>query len=49
MSLIALMLLGFALVPAFGLALLGWLAIEAEADTEAIETFAGFDGMHLEH
>ena len=46
MSLIALLILAFAVVPAFVLAVLGWLAIEGE--TEDIRSFVGFEGLHLE-
>lgn len=46
MSLFALLVLGFAVVPAFALAAMGWLALAAEADD--LQGLNGFEGMHFE-
>ena len=47
MSLIALLILGLAVVPAFGLAVLGWLALDEDADD--MRGFVGFDSLHPEN
>ena len=46
MSLVALLVLAFAVVPAFALASLGWLALADGADD--LRGLNGFDGMHFE-
>ena len=46
MSLIALLILGLAVVPAFGLAILGWLALAGE--DEDMGSVVGFEGMPVE-
>ena len=46
MSLIALLVLGFAVVPAFALAAIGWVALAAESDD--LRSLDGFEGMHFE-
>ena len=46
MSLIALLVLGFAVVPAFALAAMGWIALAAEADD--LRSLNGFEGMHFD-
>lgn len=46
MSLIALLVLAFAVVPAFALAAMGWVALAADADD--LRSFNGFEGMHFE-
>lgn len=46
MSLIALLVLAFAVVPAFALATLGWLALAAEADE--LQSLDRFEGTHFE-
>ncbi len=47
MSLIALLILGLGVVPAFRLAVLVWLALAEEA--EDMRGFVGFEGVHLEN
>ena len=47
MSLIALLVLALAVVPAFVMAALGWLALTAEADD--FRSLNGFEGMHSEN
>ncbi len=47
MSLIALLVLAFAVVPAFAVAALGWLALAADADD--LPSLNGFEGMHFEN
>lgn len=46
MSLTALLVLAFAVVPAFAFAAMGWLALEAEADD--LRSVNDFDGLHVE-
>ena len=46
MSLIALLLLALAVVPAFALATMGWLALAAEADE--LQSLDRFEGTHFE-
>lgn len=46
MSLIALLLLGIAVVPAFGVAMLGWLALQC--DNEDIGFYIGSEELNLE-
>ena len=46
MSLISLLLLGFAVVPAFALAAMGWVALAADADD--LRSLNGFEGLHFE-
>lgn len=47
MTLFALLILGLAVVPAFGLAVLGWLALDEDADD--MRSFVGFDSLHPEN
>jgi hypothetical protein len=47
MSLIALLVLAFAVVPAFAVAALGWLALAD--DVEDLSSLTGFEGMHFEN
>ena len=47
MSVIALLLLSFAVLPAFALAAMGWLALAADADD--LRSPNGFEGMHFEN
>ncbi len=47
MSLIALLVLAFAVVPAFAVAALGWLALAADAGD--LPSLNGFEGMHFEN
>lgn len=47
MSLVALLILAFAVVPAFALAAMGWLALAAEADD--LRSLNGFEGMHFDN
>jgi hypothetical protein len=46
MSFVALLILGFAIVPAFAMALLGWLALECDA--QDIGFYVGFEGAQPE-
>ena len=46
MSLTALLILAFAVVPAFALTAMGWIALAAEADD--VRNRYGFEGMHFE-
>ena len=46
MSLIALLVLAFAVVPAFAMAAIGWLALAADGDD--LRSLNGFEGMHFE-
>ncbi len=46
MSSAALLVLAVAIVPAFGAAVWVWLANAREID--ALQSFAGFEGMHFE-
>ena len=47
MSLIALLVLALAVVPAFVLAVMGWQALAADADD--LRSLNGFEGMHFEN
>lgn len=47
MNLTALLVLAFAVVPAFALATAGWLALAAGADD--LRSLNGFEGMHFEN
>lgn len=47
MSLVALLVLALAVVPAFALAAMGWLALAADADD--LRSPNGFEGMHFEN
>ena len=47
MSLVALLILGLAVVPAFGLAVLGWLARDEDADD--MRGLVLFEGLHAEN
>lgn len=47
MSLVALLILGLAVVPAFGLAVLGWLALDEDADD--MRGFVLFEAAHAEN
>ena len=47
MSLIALLVLAVAIVPAFALAAMGWLALAADADD--LRSLNNFEGMHFEN
>ena len=47
MSLIALLVLALAVVPAFAFAAVGWLALAAEADD--LNSPNGFEGMHFDN
>ena len=45
MSVIALLLLSFAVLPAFALAAMGWLALATEASD--LRSLNGFEGRHF--
>ena len=47
MSVVALLILAFAVVPAFVFAAIGWMALTAGADE--LQSLGGFDGLHFEN